>query len=132
LLPTGVVTTTLAAPAAPAGVVAVMVVALTTVTPVAAVPPKVTLVAPVKPVPRMITLVPPAMGPEFGLTEVTVGNWSIDNVNAFVTEFGTPSVVVSVTAMLKLYIPGVVGVPLKTPPDRLNPGGKDPEAREKA
>jgi hypothetical protein len=64
---------------------------------------------------------------------VVMVNWSAIVIrNAFVTEFGTPSVVVSVTAMLKLYIPGVVGVPLKTPPDRLNPGGKDPEAREKA
>jgi hypothetical protein len=73
LLPLGVVTTTLTAPAAPAGVVAVMVVALTTEKVVAAAPPKVTPVAPVKPVPVMVTLVPPAMRPELGLTEVTVG-----------------------------------------------------------
>src|ERR1039457_7195191 len=73
VVPTGVVTMTLAAPAAPAGVVAVIVVAFTTATPVAAAPPKVTPVAPVKVVPVMVTLVPPAVGPEFGLTEVTVG-----------------------------------------------------------
>ena len=73
LLPAGVVTMTLAEPAEPAGVVAVIEVALTTATPVAATPPKVTLVAPVNVVPVMVTLVPPAMGPEFGLTEVTVG-----------------------------------------------------------
>ena len=73
LLPLGVVTMTLAVPAAPAGVVAVIVVAFPTETPVAAAPPKVTLVAPVKVVPVMVTLVPPAVGPEFGLTEVTVG-----------------------------------------------------------
>ena len=73
LLPAGVVTMTLTAPAAPTGVVAVIVVASTTATLVAAAPPKVTLVAPVKVVPVMVTLVPPAVGPEFGLTEVTVG-----------------------------------------------------------
>src|SRR6202047_1656793 len=67
------VTTTFTAPAAWAGVVAVIEVALTTVTPVAAVPPNVTAVAPVKLVPVMVTDVPPAIGPEFGLTLVTVG-----------------------------------------------------------
>ena len=57
------VTTTFTAPAACAGVIAVMVVALTTTTLVAAVPPNVTAVAPVKLVPVMVTLVPPAVGP---------------------------------------------------------------------
>ena len=73
LLPAGVVTTTLTAPAAPAGTVAVIEVAFTTEKDVAAAPPKVTLVAPVNVVPVMVTLVPPAVGPELGLTEVTVG-----------------------------------------------------------
>ena len=50
-----------------------MVVALTTTTPVAAVPPKVTLVAPVKLVPVMVTAVPPRVVPVLGLTLVTVG-----------------------------------------------------------
>ena len=54
-------------------VVAVMVVAFTTETPVAAAPPMVTEVAPVKLVPVMVTLVPPASGPPFGLIAVTVG-----------------------------------------------------------
>ena len=48
LVPPGVVTTTLAVPAAWAGVVAVMVLSLTTVKLVTAVPPMVTAVAPVK------------------------------------------------------------------------------------
>jgi hypothetical protein len=73
LLPPGVVTTMLTAPAAPAGVVAVMVVAFTTKKVVAATPLKVTLVAPVRFVPVIVTLVPPATAPELGLTEVTVG-----------------------------------------------------------
>ena len=72
-VPPGVVTRTLAGPAAPAGVVAVMVVALTTLTLVAAVPPIVTAVAPVRFMPVMLTDVPPAVGPVFGVIDVTVG-----------------------------------------------------------
>ena len=67
------VTTTFTAPAACAGVVAVIEVLPTTFTFVAAVPPRVT-VAPVrKPVPVMVTAVPPAAVPVFGVIEVTVG-----------------------------------------------------------
>ena len=73
-MPPGVVTVTSTGPNAFAGVVAVIEVALaTTVTPVAGMPPNVTAVAPVKLVPVMVTDVPPAVGPEFGLTLVTVG-----------------------------------------------------------
>jgi len=72
-VPAAVVTSTLAVPAEPAGVVAVIEVALTTVTPDAAVPPMVTAVAPVKPVPVMVTLVPPDVEPEVGLIALTVG-----------------------------------------------------------
>ena len=73
LVPPGVVTKTLAVPAVPAGVVAVMVVELTTVTLVAAVPPMVTAVAPVKSVPVMVMVVPPAVEPLVGEIFVTVG-----------------------------------------------------------
>jgi hypothetical protein len=45
----------------------------TTVTPVAAVPPKLTAVAPVKPVPVMVTVVAPPVGPVVGLMLVTTG-----------------------------------------------------------
>jgi hypothetical protein len=55
LLPPGVVTTTLALPAGPADAVAVIFVALTTITPVAAVPPIVTAIAPVKLLPVIVT-----------------------------------------------------------------------------
>jgi hypothetical protein len=72
LLP-GVVTTTSFAPAVPAGVVAMMVVELTTVTLVAAEPPIVTPVAPVKFVPVIVTEIPPASGPLDGEMLVTVG-----------------------------------------------------------
>ena len=72
-VPPGVITATSTAPAACAGVVAVMVFALTTVKLVAATPPNVTAVAPVKLVPVIVTLVPPATGPEPWLTLVTVG-----------------------------------------------------------
>ena len=67
------VTTTFTAPAACAGVIAVIEVLLTTFTLVAAVPPRVT-VAPVrKPVPVMVTAVPPAAVPVFGAIDATVG-----------------------------------------------------------
>ena len=73
LVPPGVVTRTLAVPALPAGVVAVIVVAFTTVQAVAAAPPIVTAATFVKPVPVMVTDCKPASGPEVSLIDVTVG-----------------------------------------------------------
>ena len=73
LEPPVVVTTTLAVPAVPAGVVAVIDVALTTDTLVAAVPPILTVAPEMKLVPVMVTLVPPAVVPLLGLMLVTVG-----------------------------------------------------------
>jgi len=67
------VTTTLTAPAGWAAVVAVIEVLLTTFTPVAAAPPRLTEAPDRKPVPVMVTLVPPAVGPVFGAIEVTFG-----------------------------------------------------------
>jgi len=71
-VPPGVVTVTSIVPSAPAGAVAVMVVALLTVK-VAAVAPKSTAVAPVKLEPVIAIEVAPVLGPELGLTPVTVG-----------------------------------------------------------
>ena len=62
----------MAAPAAPAGVVAVMLV-LSTTTFVAAVPPKVTVAPVAKFVPVIVTAVPPAVEPLLGSTLLTVG-----------------------------------------------------------
>ena len=73
LVPYVVVTSTLAVPELPAGVVAVMVVSLTTVTAVAALPPMVTPEAPVNFVPVIVTLVPPRVGPLVGEIAITVG-----------------------------------------------------------
>ena len=68
-MPFDVVTLTL--PVVPAPTIAVMLVALTTVNEVAAVPPKLTAVAPVKFVPVIVTVCPvPA---EVGLKDVIVG-----------------------------------------------------------
>ncbi len=67
------VTTTSTAPAVWAAVVAVMVVSLTTVTPVASVAPKVTVAPLTKFVPVIVTAVPPVSGPLVGSMEVTVG-----------------------------------------------------------
>ena len=71
--PTFVVTRTEAVPAVPAGVVAVIWVALFTVKLVAATPPMVTAVAPVKSVPVIVIEVPPVVAPVFGETLETVG-----------------------------------------------------------
>ncbi len=60
-------------PEVPAGVVAVTVVLFTRVTPVAAVPPTVTVAPVAKLVPVSVMGVPPAVGPELGVTDVSVG-----------------------------------------------------------
>ena len=73
LWPPVLVTTTLTAPAACAGVVAEIEVLLTTVMFVAAVPPKVTDAPAAKLVPVMLTAVPPLVEPELGETELTAG-----------------------------------------------------------
>jgi hypothetical protein len=67
------VTVTVTAPALPAGVVALIVVLLTTDTLVAAVLPNVTVAPAAKFVPVIVTAVPPTVGPLLGLTLVTVG-----------------------------------------------------------
>jgi hypothetical protein len=67
------VTITVTAPAGWAGVIAVIEVLLTTVTPVAAVPPKLSVAPERNPVPLMVTGVPPFTVPEVGLSAVTVG-----------------------------------------------------------
>ena len=73
LAPPAVVTTTSAAPAAWAGVVTVIEVAVLLVRPVAAMPPMVTPVALVRLVPVMTTVVPPSVVPLVGAIDVTVG-----------------------------------------------------------
>jgi len=72
-VPPAVVTVKLLAPAVPAGVLAVIEVALTTTTLVAATPFTFTLVAPVKLVPVIVNAVPPKVVPEVGAMEVIVG-----------------------------------------------------------
>jgi hypothetical protein len=93
------VTVTVTAPAVPAGVVAVIDVALTTVTFVAAVVPNFTVAPAAKFVPVIVTAVPPATGPLFGVTPVTVG------VTAYVYPF----------ARLPLREPGFVTVTVTAP-----------------
>ena len=67
------VTVTSAEPGVPAGVTAVIEVALTKVTEVAATPPTVTVAPEEKPVPVIVIVVPPAEGPSAGETPVAVG-----------------------------------------------------------
>ena len=64
---------TFTAPAAWAAVVAVIDVLLTSVTAVAAVPPRLTVAPARKPVPVIVTAVAPLIVPELGVIEVTVG-----------------------------------------------------------
>ena len=66
-------TTTLLAPGVPAAVTAVMLVAETTTTLVAATPSTDTLLAPVRFVPVIVIAVPPIVDPLVGLTDVIVG-----------------------------------------------------------
>ena len=73
LCPSLLVTTTFTAPAACAGVVAVMVVELTTTTAVAGVAPRLTVAPARNPVPVMVTAVPPAAVPDAGEIPVSVG-----------------------------------------------------------
>ena len=74
-VPPGVVTDTVFAPTVPAGVTAVTVVELTTLTEVAATSSIVTELAPVRFVPVIVIAVPPETFPVFGLTDEIVGGW---------------------------------------------------------
>ena len=69
----GFVTITSTAPEAWAGVVAEMLVAFSTVTELAAAPPKLTVAGATKPVPLIVTDVPPAVEPLVGATAVAEG-----------------------------------------------------------
>src|SRR6202790_5136741 len=81
-----------------------------TTRPVPAVVPNFTTVAPVKPVPVTVTGVPPVVGPEVGLTPVTVGRGGAVKVNwsagAFTTE--VPPGVVTVTSTVAAASAGEV------------------------
>ena len=72
-MPPGVVTITLAGPAGPAGVTALIPVAPIRFTLVADTPPMETLGAPIKPYPVIVTSWFPSNGPSLGLTFDTVG-----------------------------------------------------------
>ena len=69
----GFVMVTTAEPGVPAGVVAVIEVALATTTPVAGTPPRLTVAPDTKPVPVIVIDVPPTDGPSAGDTATTVG-----------------------------------------------------------
>ena len=80
LWPSGLVTTTSTAPVERAGVVAVIDVALAAVTPVAAVPPKVTVAPDANPVPMIVTAVPPLFEPLVGEIDVGAGGGAVGPV----------------------------------------------------
>jgi len=99
---------TVTAPAAWAGVVAVMVVLFTTTTFVAAVPPNVTVAPVAKFVPAIVTAVPPEIDPVFGVTLVTVGVPIY--VKPFVRLPFSPPGLVTVTVTAPALLAGVVAV----------------------
>jgi hypothetical protein len=99
------VTVTVAAPALPAGVVAVIVVAFTTTTFVAAVPPNVIPAPLAKFVPVIVTPVPPPVDPLLGDTPVTVGTGPVaaENVTICITHGPAP-----LNVAVALLLPAVV------------------------
>src|SRR5262249_48024505 len=103
------VTVTFTAPAACAGVVAVILAPLTTVTPVAAAPPMLTVAPATNPVPLIVTSVPPAVVPETSVTLRTLGA-SATYVNPFVNVPLCVSVLVTVTFTAPAACAGVVAV----------------------
>jgi hypothetical protein len=80
LVPADVVTVTSTAPAADAGVTAVIEVALLIVNEVAFAVPNLTAVAPVKSVPAIVTVSPPTVLPLVGLILVTAGGAAGESV----------------------------------------------------
>jgi hypothetical protein len=81
-------------PAEPAGLVAVIEVALFTVYEVAALLLNITAITPVKPVPVIVTLVPPPIGPTAGVIAVTVGFPKVNRSDGVVAD--VPLAVVTV------------------------------------
>jgi hypothetical protein len=101
------VTVTVTAPTVPAGVVAVILVALATTTLVAAEVPKVTVAPVAKFVPVMVTAVPPAVDPVFGEMLLIVGE---PYVKPLVRLPLNPPGLVTVTATGPAVPAGVVAV----------------------
>jgi hypothetical protein len=102
---------TLVVPAVCAGVVAVMEVLPTTVTPVAEAPPNLTDAPERKPVPVMMTAVPPAVLPEAGETLLIVGaGLLVEYVNPFVSVSLWPSLLVTSTLVAPDECTGVIAV----------------------
>ena len=105
--PPAVVTTTSFAPAVPAGVFAVMEVAVATML-VAATPPTVTLVAPTtKLAPAIVIVVPAVSGPDVGDTLAIVGRATYVNALALVA---VPPTVVTATLCALAVPAGVFAV----------------------
>lgn len=118
LVPPGVVTCTLAVPPLPLGVVHVMLVLFTTVTPVAAAPPMLTPVAPEKLLPVIVTLVPPFAVPLVGEMLLTMGATTYV-YRALVPLL--PPVFVTVTLTVPAACPGVLHVIVVPPPPTVKP-----------
>src|SRR3989442_1757360 len=131
------VTITSNVPATCAGVVALICVALTTLTLVAGVPPTVTVALASKFVPVIVIAVPPAIGPEVGLTPVTVGaggggatyvNWAAGLVTldwpfTVTITSATPAAGAGVVALMVIAVPPAVGPEAGLTPVTVGGGG---------
>lgn len=93
VVPPGVVTVTSCAPALPAGETAVSWVGEMGVTTAALDPPNLTPVALARLVPVIVTTVPPSVGPDAGLTPVTVGGAAYVKWSAALAALVPPAVV---------------------------------------
>src|SRR5579863_9505880 len=106
--PTQVTRTSTGAPADPPGVSAVIWPLLTTVTVVAATPPTVTEHGATKLVPSMVISWPPAVGPEDGLTLVTVGAPTKVYSSAVTTSDSPPGVVTRTSTVVPAVPAGAI------------------------
>ena len=108
LCASGFVTVTLTAAAACAGETAVMLLALTTFTFVAAVAPNLTVAPLAKLPPLIVTVVPPVVGPDDGEKFVIVGAGTASTViDPIMLECPLPQ---SLWEQTNAYVPGAVGV----------------------
>ena len=132
-VPEVVVTVTETVPAVPAGDTAANDVALLKVTPVAGIEPKYTVAPLAKLLPTICTVVPPVVGPDEGLSAVTVGstakvNWSdaevVDVPAPVVTVTSTSPVPPGETAVIEVALVTVTFVATVAPKSTVAPEAK--------
>lgn len=126
--PSEFLTLTFTVPAASAGVVAWICVALLTRTFGEAIAPKRTDAPALKFEPLIVTSVPPAVGPELGLTALMAGAGAGETVSVSEAEAACCDAAESFACTLKVEDPALEGVPLIAPEeDNESPAGREPD-----